>query len=109
YGATNNLGLTRPHGIGFVWSTMLWDLTWALIDEYGFDPDIYEGTGGNNIALQLVVDALKLQPCSPGFVDGRDAILQADVLANDGVNRCLIWSVFADRGLGLSASQGSSF
>lgn len=108
YAATNNQGISQPHGIGFVWATMLWDLTWALIDEYGFDPDIYEGTGGNNIALQLVVDALKLQPCNPGFVTGRDAILQADELANDGVNRCLIWNVFANRGLGLSASQGSS-
>ena len=28
-----------PHGVGFVWATMLWDLTWAFIDEYGFDPD----------------------------------------------------------------------
>ncbi|MBA3985072.1 MAG: M36 family metallopeptidase, partial [Flavobacteriales bacterium] len=73
-----------------------------------FDPDIYEGTGGNNIALQLVVDGLKLQVCSPGFVNGRDAILQADLLANGGANRCLIWNVFANRGLGLSASQGSS-
>jgi hypothetical protein len=108
YGATNNAGISQPHGIGFVWATMLWDLTWALIDEYGFDTDIYEGTGGNNIALQLVVDALKLQGCSPGFVTGRDAILQADVLANGGANRCLIWNVFANRGLGLSASQGST-
>ncbi len=109
YGLTNNPGISVPHGIGYVWSTVLWDLTWALIDEYGFDPDIYEGTGGNNIALQLVVDGLKLQNCSPGFVNGRDAILEADVLANGGVNRCLIWNVFANRGLGLSASQGSSF
>jgi len=108
YGATNNPSISRPHGIGFVWATMLWDLTWDLIDVYGFDPDIYEGTGGNNIALQLVVDALKLQPCSPGFVNGRDAILLADLLANGGANRCLIWNAFAKRGLGLSASQGSS-
>src|SRR5690606_29030037 len=59
YGATNNSGISEPHGIGFVWATMLWDLTWDLIDEHGFDPDIYNGTGGNNIALQLVVDGLK--------------------------------------------------
>lgn len=97
-----------PHGVGSVWATMLWDMTWALVDEHGFDPDVYEGTGGNNIAIQLVVDGLKLQPCSPGFVDGRDAILEADELANDGENKCLIWNAFAKRGLGLSASQGSS-
>jgi hypothetical protein len=97
-----------PHGVGSVWTTMLWELTWDLIDEYGYDPDIYNGNGGNNIALQLVVDGLKLQPCSPGFVDGRDAILEADQIANGGANRCIIWRAFARRGLGLSASQGSS-
>ncbi len=97
-----------PHGVGSVWTTMLWDLTWDLIDQYGFDPDIKNGTGGNNIALQLVMDGLKLQPCSPGFVDGRDAILEADQLTNGGANRCLIWRAFARRGLGESATQGST-
>jgi hypothetical protein len=97
-----------PHGVGSVWATMLWDLTWDLIDRYGFDPDIKNGTGGNNIALQLVMDGLKLQPCSPGFVDGRDAILEADQLLYGGANRCLIWRAFAKRGLGENASQGST-
>ncbi|MCL4105590.1 UNVERIFIED_CONTAM: hypothetical protein GTU68_057465 [Idotea baltica] len=109
YASTNNAGLTsQPHGIGFVWCSMLWDMNWALIDQYGYDPDLYSGTGGNNIAMQLVIDALKLQPCSPGFVDGRDAILQADQINYNGANQCLIWEVFANRGLGFSASQGSS-
>jgi len=97
-----------PHGVGYVWATMLWEMTWELIDEYGFDPDIYHGTGGNNLAMQLVIDGLKMQPCSPGFVTGRDAILQADQVNNDGANQCLIWKAFAKRGLGYSASQGSS-
>ena len=39
---------------------------------------------------------------------GRDAILEADMLANGGANQCLIWEAFARRGLGLSASQGSA-
>lgn len=109
YGRTNNtFELTAPHGVGFVWATMLWDMTWDLIDKYGFDPDIYNGTGGNNIAMQLVVDGMKLQVCNPGFVDGRDAILQADMEANGGANQCLIWNAFAERGLGYSAEQGSS-
>ena len=108
YDLTNNPSLSRPHGIGFVWATMLWDLNWALIDQYGFDSDLYNGTGGNNLNMQLVIDGMKLQGCSPGFIDGRDAILQADLLANDGANQCLIWEVFAKRGLGWSAEQGSS-
>ncbi|QSS96173.1 T9SS-dependent M36 family metallopeptidase [Psychroflexus sp. ALD_RP9] len=108
YSLTNNPGLSVPHGVGFVWSTMLWDLTWAFIDEYGYDNDIYNGNGGNNKIMQLVIDGLKLQTCEPGFIDGRDAILQADLIANNGENQCLIWEVFASRGLGYSATQGDS-
>lgn len=97
-----------PHGLGSVWCVMLWDMTWLLIDEYGFDADFYEGNGGNNMALALVTEGLKLQPCSPGFVDGRDAILNADTALYSGENECFIWHAFARRGLGYSASQGSS-
>lgn len=96
-----------PHGVGTVWCAMLWEMTWALIDKYGFDPDIYNGTGGNNIALKLVNEALKLQPCSPGFVDGRDAILAADQALYGSANSCEIWNAFAKRGLGVNADQGS--
>jgi len=96
-----------PHGTGAIWCAMLWDLYWALIDVYGYDPDIYKGTGGNNLCMQLVVDGLKLQPCNPGFIDGRDAILLADQLNNDGANERLIWEAFARRGLGWSARGGN--
>ncbi len=98
----------QVHAVGTIWATMLWDMTWFLIDEYGWDPDLYNGTGGNNIAMQLVLDGMKLQPCSPGFEDGRDAILAADAAANGGANECIIWNAFARRGLGFSSSQGTS-
>jgi extracellular elastinolytic metalloproteinase len=102
-------GLSVPHGIGFVWSTILWDMYWELINKHGFDSDLYYGTGGNNIALQLVMDGLKLSTCSNvGFVDGRDAILAADAAIYDGENECLIRSVFARRGVGALAAQGTS-
>ena len=79
YGDSNNEStVSQPHGVGFVFATMLWDLTWAYIDKYGFDSDLFNGIGGNNKVMQLVLDGLKLQPCSPGFIDGRDAILAAD-------------------------------
>jgi hypothetical protein len=97
-----------PHGVGSVWCVMLWEMTWALIREYGYDPDLYYGSGGNNMALSIVTEALKLQPCSPGFVDARNAVLLADSLLYNGANTCLIWKAFAKRGLGFSASQGSS-
>lgn len=94
------------HAIGTVWCTMIWDLYWNLVDEYGFDDDLQFGTGGNNIAMQLVLDGMKLQACNPSFVDARDAILEADVANYGGVNRCLIWETFARRGLGVGAQAG---
>ncbi|WP_299703288.1 T9SS-dependent M36 family metallopeptidase [uncultured Pontibacter sp.] len=109
YGATNNPSLSAPHGIGFVFATILWEITWDMIDQYGFDEDLYNGKGGNNMAMQLVIDGLKLQPCYPGFVDGRDAILLADQLNYGGANQELIWRAFARRGVGYSASQGLSY
>ena len=35
-------------------------------------------------------------------------LLLADELTNDGVNECLIWNVFATRGLGYLADQGDA-
>lgn len=108
YADVSNGQFSVPHGVGSIWCQMLWDLYWAFIDEYGYDPDVYRGTGGNNMVMQLVIDGLKLQPCGPGFTDGRDAILLADRINNGGSNQKLIWDVFAARGLGYSANQGSS-
>ena len=109
YGNSNDANISLPHGVGFIWATALWDLTWDLIDVYGFDENFMTGQGGNNIAIQLVTEGMKLQPCNPGMIDGRDAILAADQLLYNGVNQCLIWEAFARRGFGFSASQGSSF
>ncbi|MGV0833580.1 T9SS-dependent M36 family metallopeptidase [Empedobacter brevis] len=109
YGFLKNYGNSdSPHNTGYVWASMIWDLNWKMIDKYGFSPDLYNGKAGNNMTLQLVMTGLKLQPCSPGFVDGRDAILKADEQLNEGANKCDIWRSFADRGLGYSAKQGSS-
>ena len=100
--------LSVPHGLGSVWCTMLWDLYWAMADEFGFDDDVTNGTGGNNMAIALVMEGMRLQACSPGFVDGRDAILAADQLLFNGDNQCLIWNTFARRGLGFNATQGDN-
>jgi hypothetical protein len=87
---------------------MLWEVYWNLVEIHGFDADVYYGTGGNNLAFQLVMDGMKLQPCNPGMEDGRDAILAADVAAFDGDHACEIWRGFAKRGMGASADQGLS-
>ena len=100
--------VTEPHNVGEVWATMLWDLTWAYVNKYGYDDNKYTGTGGNNKVMRLVLDAIKLQPCSPSFVQARDAILAADLATTNGQDYCLIWQVFARRGLGLNASSGDT-
>ena len=97
-----------PHGVGSVWATMLWDLYWNFVDVYGYDEDLYNGTGGNNMVMQLVIDGLKLQPCNANFTELRDGILVADELLYDAQNACLIWETFARRGLGYSAQGGLS-
>lgn len=102
------IGTFAPHPLGEIWAATLWDLYWALTERYGWDPDLYTGTGGNNLAIQLVMDGMKLQNCQPGFIDARDAIIAADAINNNGANECLIWEVFARRGLGWNARQGST-
>lgn len=98
-----------PHGVGSVWCTMLYDAYWDMVDKYGFNTNFYEtNSGGNNKMLQLVVDGLKYQPCNPGFIDARNAILRADSIRNGGANKLLLWKAFARRGLGWSAKQGLS-
>lgn len=108
YTYTNTNTAVIPHGVGFIWATMLWDLTWKYIETYGYNSDVLASTtSGNAKALQIVVDGLKLQPCSPTFIDGRDAILQADAIGNGGTDKCMIWKAFAKRGLGVNASAGN--
>jgi|GEM_PF-3757807 len=99
------------HYIGEVWCSALWDMTWNIIQQVGsINANIYDahGGGGNTIALQLVITGLKLQPCKPGFLDSRNAILAADSILYGGIYHCAIWNAFARRGMGYSAVQGSS-
>lgn len=101
--------LAIPHGVGSVWCTMLYDVYWDMVDKYGFNEDIFDTeNGGNNMTLQLVVDALKLQKCNPGFVDMRNAVILADSIRYGGANKELLWKAFARRGLGASANQGGT-
>lgn len=106
YGDLGNGNLSIPHGIGTVWCTTLWELYWNFVDMYGFDPDLYGGSGGNNKVLQLVVDGLKMQPADPTYLEARDAILLADQVNNGGANEDLIWAAFAKRGMGVDADDG---
>lgn len=113
------VGSGSVHFIGETWATTLWDLNWALIQGssldpmflhpgLGFDPDFYNGSGGNNLAMQLIMDGMKLQPANPSFLDARDGILAADVALTGGLYQDTIWKVFGRRGMGFSADDGGS-
>jgi extracellular elastinolytic metalloproteinase len=107
----NNLLTLDPHIVGEVWCNILWVMTWDIAQQMGtVNPNLYNaaGNGFNNVALQLVMQGMKLQPCSPGFVDGRNAILKADTILYGAAHSAAIWKAFASRGLGYSASEGSS-
>ncbi|MEM6394815.1 MAG: M36 family metallopeptidase [Bacteroidota bacterium] len=97
-----------PHPLGEIWNTTLWDMYWAFVEEYGFDPDLINGTGGNNLAVRLVIEGLKFTACNPGMADGRNGILAADFEITGGANQCLIWEVFARRGIGFQADQADT-
>lgn len=103
-GSSNN----EAHRAGEIWCSALWDLNWLLIDKYGFSSDLIAGIAGNNLALRLVMEAQKLQPSNPSFLAGRDAILAADQTLTGGQNQTEIWTAFARRGMGFSASDGGN-
>ncbi|CAO3599911.1 unnamed protein product [Absidia cylindrospora] len=118
------------HAKGEVWAEMLYEVYWQLVDKYGFTSDWFPPTPattsnhrgipimstrdllaaknhiisyGNTLTLQLVMDGMKLQPCSPSFVNARDAILDADRALTGGENYCTLYTAFAKRGLGVKA------
>ncbi|TKX26023.1 extracellular metalloproteinase MEP [Elsinoe australis] len=111
---TSANALNEVHNIGTIWETMLYEVLWNLIDKYGKNdapkPTFKNGvpTDGKYLAMKLVIDGMALQPCSPNFVQARDAILDADTALTGGANQCEIWKGFAKRGLGSGAKYGTT-
>ena len=102
---------TSSHDRGEIWCAALWDMTWGIINQVGsINTNLFNANnvGGNSVALKLVTEGMKLQPCSPGFISGRDGILKADSILYNGLYRCTILEAFRKRGMGLGASQGLS-
>ncbi|KAH6904697.1 metalloprotease [Coprinopsis sp. MPI-PUGE-AT-0042] len=114
------------HGEGEIFANMLHNVYAALVEQYGWTPDAMknpESTGGNVIWLHHLIDSMALSTCPPtsefpssrasflaisSFLSGqnaRDAWIQADFNRYGGVNKCLLWRVFAGRGLGVNAAN----
>jgi hypothetical protein len=93
---------TEIHNMGEIWCGALWDARANLINKYGF-------AAGNHLILQLLTDAMNLTPANPNFIQARDAVIQADLVDNGGVNYHELWLAFARRGLGYYASSPGSF
>jgi len=110
YGLLNS-GWDEVHDIGEIWCNVLYEVYWNLMDATKkYNPDWYSAdkTAGNTLALQVVLDGMKLQPCNPTFVSARDAILQAEKQVTGGKYQCDIWKAFAKRGVGFGAKSTGS-
>ncbi|KZV89804.1 metalloprotease [Exidia glandulosa HHB12029] len=99
---------TDPHFFGELWAEVLHLQLDALIKEHGFADDAHtnpDSTAGNVVWLHLFIDALALQPCNPTFLQARLAWIQADANRYNGANKCLLWGIFAGRGIGVNADS----
>ena len=108
----NVAGSAVPHGVGEKWAQAYWQVTWALIDQHGYDADLdnYTGTDadkGNVRAMYYSIEGLKNTICSPAFTDIRDGIIAAAASASyTNKDTCRIWRAFAEFGLGSNAVSG---
>lgn len=96
------------HLIGEVWANMLHNVLAALTDYYGWsDAFLVDSTGpsGNVVYMHLFMDGLSIQPCEPTFITARDAFIQAELNRYGGSHYCVIWRVFASKGLGYGAFE----
>jgi len=101
-------GMRVPHGVGSVWAQAAWEVYWALVDKWGFDPNLYNamGNAGNQRMMLYVNEGLKNTACNPTFAQVRDGIIDAAKVLHNGEDVCRIWSAFADFGLGVDAVSG---
>ncbi|MFG1816391.1 M36 family metallopeptidase [Kribbella sp. NPDC049174] len=78
-------GTPEVHASGEVWAQTLWDLRERF---------------GRSYAMSIITRAMELSPNDPTMLDMRNAIVQADLVASGGKNADIIWTVFANRGMG---------
>jgi hypothetical protein len=126
--------LTGPevHADGEIWNAVNYDLRQALVKKYDAKfpstdaalqlrcADGRPGTNapepplpadqcpGNRRWIQIVFDAFLLQQSDTSMLTARDAYLAADRMRFGGANQAELWSAFARRGFGESASTDTT-
>jgi len=89
-------GGPQVHADGEIWGQTLMDLRRRLVADHG-------DAKGTERAEAMVTRAMTLSPDNPSYIDMRNAILQADLVAGKR-DHTRIWQTFAPRGMGASAA-----
>ena len=104
------------HADGEIWNGLNWAIRQAFIDRYGAGTPASQQScadgqtpvaqcPGNRRWIQLVYDAwLLMASGNVSMLNARDALIAADQVRFGGVNKDLLWNVFASRGFGKNAS-----
>ncbi|MFE5768234.1 M36 family metallopeptidase [Streptomyces sp. NPDC056485] len=94
--STEKWGTFNPargvHRNGEIWAATVYDIREAK---------------GVAFTQQLVIDGMKNTAGKPSYLDARDGILAADMTNDAGANQCLLWRVFAGRGMGANAASSA--
>ena len=103
-----------PHGVGSRWAQAIWEVYWALVNQYGFEQDLINFNpndvreAGNKRALLYINEGFKNTRCAPTFINNRDGVIQAAMDNFGGADVCLIWRTFAAFGLGSDARSATN-
>ncbi|MGA8248295.1 MAG: M36 family metallopeptidase [Nocardioides sp.] len=87
------VGGPEVHGSGEIWGQTLWDLRTRF---------------GHRVADTLITRGMSLAADDPDFLDMRNAIIRADLVAFNGAHKRALWKVFAKRGMGFYAGSINS-
>jgi Zn-dependent metalloprotease/PKD repeat protein len=92
----------QVHTDGRIWAMAMWEQRDALIAKHGL-------ADGKSLHEELMMLGLFATPDTPSYHDARTGYLVADAFKDlfgdpDAGNQCLIWRVFADNELGVTAA-----
>jgi PKD repeat protein len=89
-------GGCQVHNDGRIWAMAMWEQRAALIGKFG-------AAAGQAQHERLMMLGILGTPDTPSYHDARTAYLAADVTFPGADSQCLIWRVFADNELGVTA------